>query len=242
MTLRIQPSAFDTEMLGVRVGKVAVSGLDRSHAELLRVELLASDFDVAFVRDADFHFEHVSQLPWTGLELADVKLQLAIAMHAPAADAPSEFVIVQESRPDAGPALTAMAHSIARLSRFHRCFGEAAAFRLYEAWLRNSLAKQAADWCFVARHVTSNEAAGLMAVKREGGSADLTMVATAEAYRGRGVLKQMTSTVLGFLHGQDVRRCTVATQASNRAALAAYQALGFAVEGTMVDLHMSRGQ
>lgn len=240
--MRIRPSAFDTEMLGVRVGKAVVDGLDRPLAELLRSELLASELDVAFVRDTNFQFERVSELPWTFLELADVKLLLANAAQEPAVEARGDFAVVQDITPDDGPALKAMVHSIARLSRFHRCFGEAAAFRLYEAWLRNSLAKQAADWCFVARHTASGDAAGLMAVKRDGGAADLTMVATAEPYRGRGVLKLMTSTVLRFLQGEGVTRCTVTTQASNRAALGAYQALGFTVESTVVDFHMSRGR
>ena len=240
--MRIRPSAFDTETLGLRVGKVTVHGLDRQLVELLRSELIVSDLDVAFVRDTNFQFERVSELPWTHLELADVKLQLAHPAAAAPPDVRADFLVVQDIAAGDGPALTAMAHSIARLSRFHRCFGEAAAFRVYETWLRNSLDRRAADWCFVARHTATGDAAGLMSVKRDGASADLAMVATAQSYRGRGVLKLMSSTVLRFLQGEGITRCTVATQISNRSALSAYQALGFVVEGTLVDFHMSRGQ
>jgi GNAT superfamily N-acetyltransferase len=239
--MRIQPSAFDTEMLGLRIGKIVVDGLDGPLAEQLRKELMASSLEFAFIRDTNFRFERVSTLPWAHLELADVKFQLTQATRAAAANTLPGFSVVQDVSASDGPALTAMTQAIARLSRFHRCFGEAAAFRLYEAWLRNSLAKRTADWCFVARHTATGDAAGLVAVKREGPTADLTLVATADSYRGRGVLKLMTSTVLTFLQAQGVARCAVATQATNRAALAAYQSLGFTVEGTFVDFHMSRG-
>lgn len=242
MTTHIRPSAFDTKMLGMRVGKATVAGLDRRLAELLRSELLASDLDVAFVRDTNFRFERAAELPWPHLELADVKVQLAIATRPMASGTNADFTVAQDAASADGPALTAMAHSVARLSRFHRCFGEAAAFRLYEAWLRNSIEGHAADWCFVARHRASGDAAGLMAVKRDGDAADLAMVATAERYRGRGVLTLMTSSVLAFLRDAGVGRCTVATQLSNHTALEAYQSLGFRVESTVVDFHMSRGQ
>jgi ribosomal protein S18 acetylase RimI-like enzyme len=240
--MRIRPSAFDSEIFGVRVGKTVVDGLDRPTADELRQELLASDLDAVFIRDGGFRFERASELPWTHLELADVKLRLGRATGAPLDGVNAAFAVVEEVSPADGPALTAMAHSIARLSRFHRCFGEAAAFRLYEAWLRNALAKRAADWCFLARHAASGEAAGLMAVTRDGAAADLALVATADGYRGRGVLRLMAGTALRVLRAEGVATCTVATQISNRAALAAYQALGFAVEGTVVDFHMNRGQ
>ena len=80
----------------------------------------------------------------------------------------------------------------------------------------------------------------MMAVKREGQTADLTLVATAEAFRGRGVLTLMAGAALRRLRDERIAVCTVATQLSNRAALRAYQSIGFAFERTVVDLHLSR--
>jgi len=240
MSVSILPSPFDTEMLGRRVGTITVEGLDASLVGQLRTGMRDADFDLVFIRARRFEFDLVPQLPWDGLELADVKVVLSrTTAPVDGPDLPGFSVTL-----DAGPAdaadLVPLARAIAVQSRFHRCFGEALAFRIYDTWLENSLAHQAADWCFVARHLASGQSAGLVTAKREGASADLALVATAGAFRGRGVLRLMTTTALAHLRSQGVERCTVATQLSNRAAIRAYEALGFAFETAVVDLHLRR--
>lgn len=237
---RIRPSSFDTDMLGLRVGKATVEGLDRPMVDALRSALVATELDILFIRDTRFAFERAAELSWQGLELADVKVTLSRGTHATVAAPDDSFSVSADVTADAAGALMPLVRSSARLSRFHRCFGESAAFRVYDAWLRNALAREAADWCFVARPPHGRDPAGFIAVKRDGVIADLPLVATAEEYRGRGVLRLMVTAVLARLESEGVKRCTVATQLSNTMALRAYQALGFRFEGTLVDLHMRR--
>lgn len=238
---RIEPSAFDTELLGLRVGKTRLAGLTRDILEELRAELTERRLDIVFVRDTDFRFERVAELSWTSVELADVKTTLSRPVHNPPSVMSDAFVVTSTVGPDDTAGLVDLVHLIARQSRFHRCFGEAAARRVYEAWLANAIAGRAADWCFVARsRVNESGPAGLIAVKRDGDTADLALVATAQRYQGQGVLKQMMSAVLATLRAAGVAKCTVATQLSNRTAFRAYQALDFAFDGTLVDLHVSR--
>jgi GNAT superfamily N-acetyltransferase len=240
MAAAIRRSAFDSDMLGLQVGKAAVEGLDRPTAEALAAELAGTELDVVFIRDTKFAFERAAELPWGALDLADVKVSLSRDTHPTRPGSDSSFAVSTDVALDDARALLPLTRSIARLSRFHRCFGEAAAFRVYDAWLRNALAREAADWCVVARAPHRSDPAGFIAVKRDGISADLPLVATADEYRGRGVLRLMMAAVLRRLEAEGVKRCTVSTQLSNAPAVRAYQALGFGFEGTLVDLHMRR--
>ena len=240
--MRIRPSAFDSEMLGIRVGKAVVAGLDRGLVHALRTELADADLDVVFLRDTSFAFERVADLPWEGLELTDVKVILSADGAPPSTERGEAFVVTTDAGPQDSAALLPIVHAIADRSRFTRCFGEAAARRLYDAWLRNALAREAADWFFVARSVADGQPAGLIAVKREDDAADLALVATAERYGGRGVLKLLTAAALQRVRADGVSRCTVATQLSNRTALRAYESMGFTFDRTVVDLHLSRAR
>jgi GNAT superfamily N-acetyltransferase len=237
---RIEPSAFDTELLGVRVGKAAVSGLTRELVDELGVEMERVDCDVVFIRDTAFRFERMNELPWDRLELADVKVVLSRADFQVLHGDVIGFEVGSRIAPQDLQALQSMVRDIARRSRFYRAFGEAAAFRLYDAWLENAMAGRAADWCFVAHETASGRPAGLLVIRREGESADLALVATAEAFRGRGVLRLMCAHALPCIHAAGVRRCTTATQLSNASALRAYESLGFAFDGTVVDFHLRR--
>lgn len=235
----IQPSAFDSELLGIRIGKVAVAGLDRQRLEELRGEMPEAGVDLLFIRDSGFAFERMNELSWEGLELADVKVILSRPVTLIDVEPSPEFDVdtANVSRP---AELVPLTRQIARRSRFYSCFGEKSAFKLYDRWLENSLARTAADWCFVARDRGSKEAAGIVTVKRDGSTADLPLVATAERFRGKGVLRLLTTAALAKLAAEGVGTCTVGTQLANRTAIRAYEALGFSFESTVVDFHLNR--
>ena len=241
VTMRISPSPFDTEILAVRVGKVVVQELSPKLLDELRQELAAADLDLLFIRDTRFPFERTAAFDWTGLDLADVKVVLTNSeLAAVVAESKKGFGIVSDLGPDQAIRLRPLTRSIALRSRFARWFGEERACRLYDVWLENSLSHEAADWCLVCRETASGDPAGLIAVRRSGDTAEMTLVATAEQYRGQGILRFLSSHVLAFLHSQRLRACTVSTQLSNPAAFRAYQSLGFAFDGTIVDLHLHR--
>lgn len=245
--MRVHASPFDSGILGQRVGRAFVQGLDAALIDELRAEMRAGGLDLVFVRDTNFAFENAGALPWAGLELADVKMTLSRTDLSVVPQISPGLDIVLDPSPADAPRLTPLVREIAGRSRFRRIFGEAVAFRLYDAWLANVLAREAADWCFVARPAGapgdiggagSHAPAGFIAVKRDGPGAELTLVATSEHWRGRGVLTFMISHVLATLRAEGIAVCTVGTQLSNQAALRAYQALGFFVQGVAVDLHL----
>jgi len=238
--MEIQPSPFDTEILGLRVGKLLVHGLTPPLLKTIRGVLAASELDLVLVRDTGFAFEQVHELSWPGLQLADVKLTLSQPCAAGAAPRPGDFEVTSEVGAGDAKALLPLLEPIALRSRFAHGFGEAAARRLYERWLANCLNGTAADRCFVARRPGDPEPAGLVTVKKDGASGELTLVATAASFRGQGVLRLLHGHASAYLTSQGVARCAIATQLANRDALRAYEALGFTVDGMVVDFHLRR--
>jgi hypothetical protein len=124
-TSRIQPFAFDTALLGVRVGKARVVGLIRSLLSELGAEMAATDLDVVFVRDAGFPFERVADLPWRDLELADVKATFSRPVSSVVTEQRHDLIVTSAVGTDDASDLVDLVHSIARWSRFYRYFGEA---------------------------------------------------------------------------------------------------------------------
>lgn len=237
-TVLIQHSPFDSDILDRRIGRYATAGLTAGRVGDLRRAMSAQALDLVFIKDSAFPFERAHALPWEGLELADVKVVLGRATAPGLGTGPGgRFTVDGAAGPGDAVSLRPLVRPIAVRSRFARVFGEARAVRLYDAWLDNSLARQAADWVFVAR-AESGEPAGVVTVARTGSAADLALVSTAEAFRGRGVLRVLATAALDTLHAHGVAVCTVATQLANREALRAYEALGFRYDHTVVDLHL----
>jgi ribosomal protein S18 acetylase RimI-like enzyme len=231
----IRYSEFDSKLLGRKVGKATVGGLNPALLQQLRDEQVKQEMALVLIRDTGFDFSVLHTLPWENLRLSDVKILSSTT------ELPSEsrhldgFHFTRDLRSgDMGP-LRAMVSQIAELSQYRRFFGREVALSLYEQWLENSLSGEVADYCLLVRSQDTHEPAGFVAVEIQDHVAEATVVAVGENYRGSGISRVLLSNVLYEIGELGAKSCAVATQITNRSALRFYNSLGFRFDSYRVD-------
>lgn len=233
-------SEFDSNILGIRVGKTTGRHLTAEALELIRSDFKKTDLDVLFIRALEYHFFETHLINWKGLELADVKVILTTTDPEIGETDDPAFEVTQDIEKRDIDELYKMVAQIARRSRFNRCFGKDAAERIYREWLDNSVAKKAADYCFLARESKTRRPASLVTVKSTDATAELILVAADETYHGRGVGRLLVSHVFSFLREKSISQYSVGCQLDNRSAFRFYNSLGFRFDSFIVDLHLHR--
>jgi ribosomal protein S18 acetylase RimI-like enzyme len=235
----IEFSKFDSEILGKRVGKTAVRRLNTEILDIIYAESEKMNLDIVFIRDSGYHFTDAHLMNWKRLQLADIKVVLTISDLDRSNDTgSSRFFVTQDIKSGDLEYLYLMVNQIASRSRFYRCFGKEAAETLYRTWLDNSIAKSAADYCFLAKDVQTNNPASLITIKSEGDTAELILVATGESYQGKGAGKLLVAHVFSFLKKNGFKNCSVGCQLDNRSALRFYNSVGFKFDSLIADFHL----
>ena len=198
-----------------------------------RTGRIASD-DAAFVwgRVPINAIENLRWLCARGYYLVETTITLE---REPFEDADSDPRI-RSARPDDGPALVALARGGFRHSRFHRDpkIDDVAANDLKARWVGNAVAGRRGDQLLVAE-IDDALAGFLIVVERPDGVMVIDLVAVEGAFRGRGLATAMSRAASSRCEG--VSRLRVATQATNRPALMAYQRMGFTVVGASYTVH-----
>lgn len=207
---------FDSDWFGFRIGRYDGDppaadqwGKDNSVACLYTLLPLS---EIGAVHDAARR----------GFRLVDVRVEFA----APTAPFPFTLGVGYAHRTDKAR-IQALARSAFKRTRFHndRHFDTERVNDMYANWATGEAA--------VILHVQGGAMAGFVTV----GATHLELIATDEAYRGRGTGALLTRAALGHAHAHGLDELRVVTQGGNHAAQRTFQSAGFALVETSLWLH-----
>lgn len=153
----------------------------------------------------------------------------------------SRIVVEEFLGPVATPQLIKLALSAGESSRFIRDKNiNAERFEaLYEAWMRNSVAKQAADIVLVARtaELPANEVAGLITIRNHDSQLQVCLMAVTSQHRRSGIGKALMSAAYEWGLNQGKNTLTVATEACNMVARKFYESCGGILMESSNEIH-----
>jgi dTDP-4-amino-4,6-dideoxy-D-galactose acyltransferase len=121
-------------------------------------------------------------------------------------------------------ALAMVAHNDTRFWKDGR-FPEERCAQLYATWIRRSL-EGWAEAVFVAE-LQSTPVGYITCHAREGGSAEIGLIAVAESWRGEGIGRALVERALAWASEQALPHTRVVTQGTNRGAMMLYRSAGF---------------
>lgn len=101
-------------------------------------------------------------------------------------------------------------------------------FKLYTAWMRNSLTGIAADCTMVVW--SGDEIAGMVTAGRKKDYGYIGLLAVSQEHRGRSVGTMLVSSAQAYLRSNGLLEGRVATQLSNKPACHLYEKCGFKVD------------
>ena len=237
------PLPFDTITLGVRTGLIK-SATEASKLHDVIKTCATQDFELLFwTPDADVGAELHGKEWFTGYVTAKaVEFQLLLASSHILALIPKEMnpdFMIEELASAADQEdfndLVELALIAGHHSRYRQdpALTHAQFKSLYTAWVRNSMAKLAADHVFVARRKEDGKAVGFITIKlsREKGSASIGLLGISPSCQRQGLGAALMSTACVFVQNAGVPQITVQTQADNDNAVKFYASQGFALTG-----------
>lgn len=125
------------------------------------------------------------------------------------------------------PVLKKMIRGLFPESRFYNdpFFSKAEADRLYEAWIENSVKREAADIVF---HIPNS---GFVSCRKSGRhTGEIVLIGIKKGLRGKGFGTSLVQEAVRWFITQDIKSVSVRTQLKNLKALNFYCHLGFAVK------------
>ncbi len=242
--LRDEP--FDSELLGLRVGRLAPSpAIPPRHLEALLARVAEhagrEGFDQLLHRVPASSFEDIWALEAAGYHLMDIGVTFARRFDGPVEAHGSSHVGV---RPATAADIEDLLETMLEVpwgSRYEAdpSYDRGAVQRLQAQWLRNSLAGRA-DHVLIG--VVDDRPAGYVTCRfheEEGERAgEIDLVGTVPAFRGRGVAATVVAASLAWFSSR-VSLVTVRTQATNTIAASVYERSGMTLRHSDLTMRLA---
>jgi len=224
---------WDSDFFGVPIGRITTSVLDEGTAAAVLDEARRIGLRCLYFEADPTDPGTVLAAEALGFHLVDVR----VVMEYPFAGRPPSTerhpaaggLFVDTAVPSDLPRLEKIAIEVSRSSRynFDSHFTAGQRERLYQTWIRRSLAGLS-DAVFVARWPDEErEAAGLVTCATRDGAGHIELAGVHHAHRQKGVGTALMQAALAWAAGQGLPSMRVVTQARNVAAQRLYQQMGF---------------
>lgn len=232
-TIAILDEPFDSELLDLRIGRLAPSpDIPRPHLDVLLARAAtrarSDGFDQLLHRVPASSSDDIWALEDAGYQLMDIGVTFARRLDGPrAASARSHVAVRPASSADIEELLETML-DVPWGSRYEAdpAYSRAAVRRLQAQWLRNSLSGRA-DHVLIG--VVDGRPAGYVTCRfheeDDETAGEIDLVGTVPAFRGRGVAATVVAAALGWFSTR-VSLVTVRTQATNTVAAGVYERAG----------------
>jgi dTDP-4-amino-4,6-dideoxy-D-galactose acyltransferase len=229
---RLKRLAWDSEILGMSVGRWEGSQLSDGERRLLEEAAESAGLDCVYLALDGQDPESWILGDRPGYLLVDVRLDFSLC---PSATAESRGVRIAEAA-DVKP-LAALAVASFRYSRFYFDpeIPRRRADDLYRAWVENSITGGYAEVTLVRGEVGSPE--GFITCHLDGETGRIGLVGVSTEARGRGVGGRLVRDALAWFAARGATEVRVATQARNTGAQRLYQRAGFLVAESTVLFH-----
>ncbi|MEJ5992152.1 GNAT family N-acetyltransferase [Ramlibacter sp. PS3R-8] len=233
--MNVESLAWDSGFLGVPVSRIVADGASRGELAAAVARLQEEGTHLAYLfTDSPLPAEDAGALHAL---LVDRKVTYRIEAGALPTRHPLPAVRPYEAgMPQAD--LERLAVQSGKYSRFHvdPRFPDPKFVELYLLWLRKSLTREIADEVLVATE--GGAPCGLVTMAQSGGCGKIGLVAVDEAYRGRGLGRQLVEAAKGWFAARGVAFADVVTQQDNVAACGLYETCGFRVHQVQFVYHL----
>jgi dTDP-4-amino-4,6-dideoxy-D-galactose acyltransferase len=225
----LEPLKWDSEFFARRIGAVIGSWAPadiRADLALAR----AQGYDYLISRPPVEDAAAIRTLEQAGFYLTDLGVTWCseVAAYLGRADRTTAILVRHANEADI-PWLSRTASTLFPLSRFYHdpFYTKADADRLHEAWLANSVRKQAAD------AVLMSADSGFVTCKiAKDGAGEIVLIGVVGGARQRGAGRALMTAALGWFQSQGVAVVRVKTQVKNLQAMNFYHRLGFDLHST----------
>eukprot|EP00890_Picochlorum_soloecismus_P004299 jgi/Picsp_1/4870/NSC_02235-R1_tdp-4-oxo-6-deoxy-d-glucose transaminase len=235
---KIEKLAFDSEQLGVNTARVRLHGSEKISTIVKRLceEGIQLSYWCLDNLDEKQHFE--SQI------IPGYKVGMTVTFKRPLPDfclKSNPRLCIQIACDDDDISckevieLGIFSGKYSRL-RADPCLTEQQFKRIHSMWTRNCLKKRAADEVFISKQ--ENEISGLIAIKRSGSSLEICLLAVPKKFRRQGIASELINRSVRWGISQKLSSLIVTTQASNKAAIAFFEAMGCVLESTQQIFHV----
>lgn len=227
-TPSILPLPWDSQFFGFPVGRLQAQALPE--AELRQVVRQARQeawrLLYWFVDPADE--QSAASAGAVGARLVDRKVRFGRAVPEVIPALPSHIV----PTPAVTANLISLAIQSAHYSRFRLDpnFAAGTYERLYESWIRGSVAGQLARQVLTSYPPSAPEPLGLITLGYEPTHVTIGLLAVQAGQRGKGIGRELVEAALHYAHAWQVPHLQVATQLDNEGACRFYQREGFVPE------------
>jgi ribosomal protein S18 acetylase RimI-like enzyme len=234
MDARLQISDFETDLLGVPVGKLVVRGNGDGKDAADRLARLAAGWSERRTWLVSCRVPVASPLIGALEGVGFQTIETLVTFRHDLADAPAA-ADVEPARPDDTDACVAIAKRAFIHDRLHRDprVPDAAADLIREAWVRNDLGGRA-DASLVVRADGAVVGMNLCLLDRD--EAVIDLIAVDVGHQGQGLGRKLVEGALARYRGR-ARTMRVGTQADNTASIKLYQGTGFVEADRQITLH-----
>jgi dTDP-4-amino-4,6-dideoxy-D-galactose acyltransferase len=233
VTIPLTILPWDSEFFGVPIGRITTAVLDQGTAVAVLDEARRVGLRCLYFEADPGNLATVQAAEALGFHLVDVRvvLEYSCTDRPPSLDTPPSAggLLVDTATPSDLPRLEEIAIEVSRSSRynFDMHFNAGQCERLYQTWIRRSLAGRS-DAVFVARWPGEDrEVAGLVTCAARDGAGHIELAGVLQAHRQKGVGTALMQAALAWAAGLDLPSVRVVTQARNVAAQRLYQQVGF---------------
>lgn len=239
-TPAVERLAWDTDAIGVPVGRVDVEGAGAGAVDAALDAARRAGLGLLYVMGRPAA-DAAARLDAAGARLVDERTTFVRPVTPadatlPPADAAAAVRRYAAPAPDA--ALVALARQSGGQSRFRVDPQMPAGVfeRIYDTWIARSVSGEIADAVFVAE--LDGAAAGMVTVGPKNGRGDIGLLAVAERARGRGLGGALVRAALAWTAARGLDTAQVVTQGANAAACRLYLTSGYAVESAVPVRHL----
>jgi ribosomal protein S18 acetylase RimI-like enzyme len=225
----VELSAFDSEIFGLRFGRVMATPAAIADADAEALEAQLKSFDFVDARLPLGEKTAIERLLSARFEIVDAMLWLERQVGQPPSAGARVAIKVRDVATDDVRRYAEIAEALASVSRFSRYagLGHDRARLLYSRWIDASLSGSEADAVLAAEFNADGQVAGLVTLKQHGPSVEMVLVAVSQRHAGKGIASHLITMTHERATLMGASCLVVKTMLSNTRAQRLYQTAGF---------------
>lgn len=229
--MKIEELAWDSNFLGIRVGKTSLSNSEQVNVDRLK------DWDLVYIfLEPDDEINH-SLLSGKKILLADSKISFSMGLPGNWSGAENPSVnAYQPGEEDDELIELGIQSGIWSRFKIDPDFGEHNFQSLYQKWMRNSIDHKIADEVFVYRN-ENGKATGVITLKNKKGYCEIGILAVDAASRGKHIGRHLVNKAKEFALNSHQPMLHVVTQEANQQACKFYENCGFHITNKVHIFH-----